>query len=56
VRVLPPETTPVVELAPLPGIVAPDFLAAKLTYRMMGYLAQAVDSGRLDRPQTAARG
>jgi agmatinase len=46
----------VVELAPLPGIVAPDFLAAKLTYRMMGYLAQAVDRGRLDRPQTAARG
>jgi len=27
----------VVELAPLPGMVAPDFLAAKLVYRMMGY-------------------
>jgi agmatinase len=27
----------VVELSPIPGIVAPDFLAAKLTYRMMGY-------------------
>ena len=28
----------VVELAPLPGIVAPDFMAAKLIYRLMGYL------------------
>jgi agmatinase len=28
----------VVELAPLPGIVAPDFMAAKLIYRTMGYI------------------
>jgi agmatinase len=28
----------VVELSPIPGIVAPDFLAAKLVYRIMGYL------------------
>lgn len=28
----------VVELAPIPGLVAPDFLAAKLVYRLMGYL------------------
>jgi agmatinase len=28
----------VVELAPLPGIVAPDFIAAKLIYRTMGYI------------------
>ncbi|HDQ03496.1 MAG TPA: agmatinase [Deltaproteobacteria bacterium] len=28
----------VVELAPLPGIIAPDFLAAKLVYRFMGYI------------------
>lgn len=27
----------VVELAPLPGYVAPDFLAAKLVYRLLGY-------------------
>jgi agmatinase len=27
----------VVELAPLPGVVAPDFLAAKLVYRLLGY-------------------
>jgi len=27
----------VVELAPIPGNVAPDFLAAKLIYRMLGY-------------------
>jgi len=27
----------VVELCPLPGMVAPDFTAAKLVYRMMGY-------------------
>jgi len=30
----------VVELAPLPGIVAPDFLAAKLIYRFMGYITE----------------
>ncbi|MDD5711998.1 MAG: agmatinase [Smithellaceae bacterium] len=30
----------VVELSPLPGIVAPDFLAAKLIYRLMGYLTE----------------
>ena len=28
----------VVELAPLPGVVAPDFMAAKLIYRLMGYM------------------
>ena len=28
----------VVELSPIPGIVAPDFLTAKLIYRIMGYL------------------
>ena len=28
----------VVELAPLPGVVAPDFMAAKLIYRTMGYI------------------
>jgi agmatinase len=27
----------VVELSPIPGMVAPEFLAAKLAYRMMGY-------------------
>ena len=31
----------VVELSPIPGIVAPDFLASKLIYRMMGYLTEA---------------
>ena len=30
----------VVELAPIPGMVAPDFLAAKLIYRIMGYLTE----------------
>ena len=30
----------VVELAPIPGVVAPDFLAAKLVYRIMGYLTE----------------
>ncbi|TMQ62494.1 MAG: agmatinase [Candidatus Eisenbacteria bacterium] len=45
----------VVELAPLPGQVAPDFLAARLVYRLLGLAlardaAQApVASGRLDR-------
>lgn len=28
-----------VELAPIPGMIAPDFLAAKLIYRMMGYFS-----------------
>ena len=28
----------VVELAPLPGMAAPDFLAAKLIYKLMGYI------------------
>lgn len=28
----------VVELVPLPGVVAPDFMAAKLIYRTMGYI------------------
>jgi agmatinase len=31
----------VVELSPIPGMVAPDFLAAKLIYRIMGYLTEA---------------
>ena len=31
----------VVELAPITGLVAPDFLAAKLIYRLMGYLTEA---------------
>jgi agmatinase len=30
----------VVELAPIPGIIAPDFLAAKLVYRIMGYVSE----------------
>jgi agmatinase len=30
----------IVELSPIPGIVAPDFLASKLIYRIMGYLNQ----------------
>ncbi|MCK9274152.1 MAG: agmatinase [Syntrophales bacterium] len=28
----------IVELCPIPGFAAPDFMAAKLTYRMMGYV------------------
>ncbi|MDI6742276.1 MAG: agmatinase [Smithella sp.] len=30
----------VVELAPIPGIVGPDFMAAKLIYRLMGYISK----------------
>ncbi len=29
----------VVELCPIPGMVAPDFLAAKLVYKVIGYMA-----------------
>lgn len=36
----------VVELCPLPGNVAPDFLAAKLVYKMMGYVATSSRSMR----------
>jgi len=32
----------VVELAPIPGMIAPDFLAAKLIYRLMGYLRTGI--------------
>ncbi len=28
------------ELAPMPGMVAPDFMAAKLIYRLMGYMTK----------------
>lgn len=31
----------VVELCPIPGLVAPDFLAARLTYKMIGYILHA---------------
>ena len=34
----------VVELLPIPGVVAPDFLAAKLVYRMMGYVLERTES------------
>ena len=34
----------VVELAPLPGIVAPDFLTAKLIYKLVAYHQRARDS------------
>jgi len=42
----------VVELAPIPGMVAPDFLAAKLVYKMMGYISKGmagpgVSAGRI---------
>ena len=32
----------VVELAPIPGLAAPDFLAAKLVYKLIGFHAQAL--------------
>jgi agmatinase len=31
----------VVELAPIPGMIAPDFLTAKLVYRMIGYISES---------------
>ena len=33
----------VVELCPIPGLVAPDFMAAKLVYKMMGYINRSLD-------------
>lgn len=38
----------VVELAPLPGIVAPDFLAAKLVYKLVAYHQRARGAARRD--------
>ncbi|MEN6623861.1 MAG: agmatinase [Smithella sp.] len=35
----------VVELAPIPGMVAPDFMAAKLIYRLMGYITEFANEG-----------
>jgi agmatinase len=32
----------IVELSPIPGMVAPDFLVSKLAYRLMGYLTETV--------------
>jgi agmatinase len=37
----------VVELAPLPGMVASDFLAARLTYRLIGLALASIPSGAL---------
>lgn len=45
----------VVELCPLPGNIAPDFLAAKLVYKMMGYVNEAMDKqGKRRRGKGAA--
>lgn len=35
----------VVELAPIPGLVAPDFLVAKLVYKMIGYWQAGTSGG-----------
>jgi agmatinase len=34
----------VVELAPIPGLVAPDFLVAKLVYKMIGYWSEGMSN------------
>lgn len=46
----------VVELAPIPGLIAPDFLAAKLVYKLIGYRfakggdwSRGADSGALSK-------
>lgn len=36
----------VVELCPIPGNIAPNFLTAKLVYRMMGYINTGRGGGR----------
>jgi agmatinase len=41
-----------VELAPIPGLIAPDFLAATLVYKLIGFHARARRGGR----RTARRG
>jgi agmatinase len=34
----------VVELCPIPGYLAPDFLAARLTYKLMGYINEGLEA------------
>lgn len=49
----------VVELAPIPGLAAPDFLAAKLVYRLIGFHARARRGARpagTQAKRTARRG
>ncbi|MEK6791973.1 MAG: agmatinase [Deltaproteobacteria bacterium] len=41
----------VVELCPLPGNIAPDFLAAKLVYKIMGYIAYGKGKGPRKSPR-----
>ena len=36
----------VVELAPIPGLAAPDFLVAKLIYKIIGYYKQGRGKGK----------
>ena len=45
----------VVELAPIPGLPAPDFLAAKLVYKLIGYHARSRRGGKGSAPGRAAR-
>lgn len=40
-----------VELAPIPGMIAPDFTAAKLAYRIMGYVDRRYPGGEDSRKQ-----
>jgi agmatinase len=40
----------VVELAPIPGLIAPDFLAAKLIYRFLGSIFAPFPPGKKNQP------
>lgn len=47
----------VVELCPIPGLVAPDFMAAKLVYKMMGYINESLDKKMSAKPlRSVAKG
>jgi len=39
-----------VELAPIPGLIAPDFLAAKLIYRFLGNIFASSLASRKNQP------
>jgi agmatinase len=45
----------VVELAPIPGLPAPDFLAAKLVYKLIGYHARSWRGAKRPAARKAAR-
>jgi hypothetical protein len=45
----------VVELCPIPGCVAPDFLAARLSYKLMGYINEGIEARKQKKAKKAKK-